>query len=604
MKARLARAARSMTLALALPAALFGAGSWSTSADALTIKLPLLGSATETAKPIEVSLPPITISLPGVVTVSTPQVGVSVQAPVVSTPVVTVPGAPSQPVQAPKSTETGSSPTEASGSLSPTSTRTGAVTATTAATSPAPSSAPGSTAATVSDGSTVTAADSTGKARSAIVTGKRKQGRPTLHRSGTSTALSPAPALGQSDAVEPAKRTIPKHATSSPLASLGREIPLPIPVPDWSKPIILALLLLAGFFALRSRLAARRAGRLEGQRETLLRDLDVVQVALVPDVPAHLGGLGVSVAYRPADGPAAGGDFYDVFLLEPGKVVMILGDVSGHGHDAVSHAALTRYTLRAYMQAGLEPRAALALAGQVMADPGCGRFATVAVGVYREQEGTFTYASAGHPAPIILGRPVPSASEACCSPPIGWSAPTGRRQSTVSLPAGAAVCFFTDGLPEARASSDLLLGRERVQELLVALGPRPQAGELLEQVRATALSTPDDMAACVLRAQSSGSALPIHTEELEVDLRRLQGDAVARFMADSLVPSQVAERVLAQAQTIARKRGTALIRVTFGERASSATVVTAGPRATVDLARELQSRPLGARPVPAVPASI
>jgi hypothetical protein len=595
-----------MTLGWVLPAAFLVAASWSTSADALTIKLPLLGSGTETAKPIEVSLPPITVSLPGVVTVSTPQVGVSVQAPVVSTPVVTVPGAPTQPVQVPKSTETGNSPTEASGSLSPTSTRTGAVTATTAATSSAPSPTPGSTTATVSDGSTVTSLHSSGKDRSALVTGKRKRGRSTLHRSGTATALSPAPtvASSQSNAAEPAKHTSPKHATSSPLASLGREIPLPIPVPDWSKPIILALLLLAGFFALRSRLAARRAGRLEGQRESLLRDLDVVQAALVPDVPANLGGLGVSVAYRPADGPAAGGDFYDVFLLEPGKVVMILGDVSGHGHDAVSHAALTRYTLRAYMQAGLEPRAALALAGQVMADPGCGRFATVAVGVYREQEGTFTYASAGHPAPIILGRPTSSASEACCSPPIGWSAPTGRRQSTVSLPAGAAVCFFTDGLPEARASSDLLLGRERVQELLVALGPRPQAGELLEQVRATALSTPDDMAACVLRAQSSGSAPPIHVEELEVDLRRLQGDAVARFMADCLVPSQVAERVLAQAQTIARKRGTALIRVNFGERASSATVVTGGPQATGDLARELRSRLLGARPVPAVPASI
>jgi serine phosphatase RsbU (regulator of sigma subunit) len=117
--------------------------------------------------------------------------------------------------------------------------------------------------------------------------------------------------------------------------------------------------------AVCGRLAARRARRLEDQRATLLRDVDVMQAALVPEVPASLGGLAVSVAYRPAEGPAAGGDFYDLFIPAPGKVAIILGDVAGHGHEALIQAALTRYTLRAYIQAGLEPRAALALAGEV-----------------------------------------------------------------------------------------------------------------------------------------------------------------------------------------------------------------------------------------------
>jgi hypothetical protein len=386
--------------------------------------------------------------------------------------------------------------------------------------------------------------------------------------------------------------------SSSPLASIGKDIPLPIPVPDWSKPIILALLALVAFFALRSRLAARRSGRLELQRESLQRDLGVVQAALVPEVSSVIGGLGVSVAYAPADGPAAGGDFYDVFLTEPGRVVMILGDVSGHGHEAVSHAALTRYTLRAYMQAGLEPRAALALAGRVMADPSCEHFATVAVGVYSAQEGTLTYASAGHPGPILVGSAARACSEACCSPPIGWNVATGRRQTTVSLPEGATVCFFTDGLIEARGRDELLLGRERVEELFAELGGEPKAEELLRHVREAALATPDDMAACVLLVQETGSTTPIHVEELEVDLARLGGDAVQRFMADCLVPVDVAEQVLARARALVGERGSALIRVTLGGEHVAATVLAAPDlQAPPSLTRELQRTAPALRPL-------
>jgi hypothetical protein len=164
----------------------------------------------------------------------------------------------------------------------------------------------------------------------------------------------------------PAKHGTPASAARrirrNPLDTIGRHLPLPlpIPVPDWSKPIIVALLALAAWFGVRGRLAALRARRLEGQRATLLADVDTMQEALVPAVPARLDGLPVSVAYRPAAGPAAGGDFYDLFVLRPGHVAIMLGDVAGHGEEALAQAALTRHAARAYLQAGLEPRRVLA----------------------------------------------------------------------------------------------------------------------------------------------------------------------------------------------------------------------------------------------------
>ena len=365
------------------------------------------------------------------------------------------------------------------------------------------------------------------------------------------------------------------HAAINPLAGLGGNIPLPIPVPDWSKPIIIALLLLAGWFGIRARLAALRARRLERQRAALLLDVGAMQAALVPKVPDRLGGLAVSVAYRPAEGPAAGGDFYDVFVPAPGKVAMMLGDVAGHGHEALTQAALTRYTLRAYLQAGLEPRAALALAGRVLVDPLGERFATVAVGVYDTQSSTLTYALAGHPPPILEGFQAPEPVTACSSPPIGWGAPTGNRQSTFSLPAGAAACFFSDGLIEARADGELL-GRERLREILTDLGPSPAAADLLEQVRAAAEGAPDDMIACVLSPEPTAEAGSVHVEELEVDARALSKADVRRFLAACRVPAAEIERTIELAGAITSASGSALIRVDVADPSSTVTVTAAG----------------------------
>jgi hypothetical protein len=298
-----------------------------------------------------------------------------------------------------------------------------------------------------------------------------------------------------------------------------------------------------------------------------------MQAALVPEVPARLSGLAVSVAYRPAEGPAAGGDFYDLFVTEAGKAGIILGDVAGHGHEALTHAALTRYTLRAYLQAGLEPRAALALASRVLADPSGERFATVAVGVYDKRGNRLTYALAGHPPPILRGFSAREPVTICSSPPIGWCVPTGLRQSVISLPAGAEVCFFSDGLIEARCEAGELLGRERLSEILGALGPRPPAADLLERVQAVSQATPDDMAACVLTPETTASGACTQVEELEADAQTLESPDVQRFLEACHVPAPEIAHTIGLARDIAVAFDTALIRVKLGPTGGVASVV-------------------------------
>jgi hypothetical protein len=307
--------------------------------------------------------------------------------------------------------------------------------------------------------------------------------------------------------------------------------------------------------------------------------MGAMQAALVPEVPPRVGGLEMSVAYRPAEGPAAGGDFYDVFVPHPGAVAIMLGDVSGHGHEALKHAALTRYTLRAYLQAGLEPRTALALAGQVLADPTGERYATVAVAMYEAARGTLTYALAGHPPPMLLGLSGHEPVTACSSPPVGWGLPTGRRQTTVSLPAGTEACFFSDGLIEARREGQLL-GREHLRQILTALGRGPVAEELLAEVRAAAQGAPDDMVACVLSPQASGSRQHVHVEELEVDSGMLARAGVRRFLRDCGVPRAAVAQALGAAADVAGLAGTALLRVDLAAAEPTVAVSVSGSAAS------------------------
>jgi serine phosphatase RsbU (regulator of sigma subunit) len=592
---------------------------------------PLLLAATLIGLPlpnVNLSLPPVSLPVPGVevtvpsTKVTLPSVNLSAPAVSVSTPSVSV-STPSVSTAAAGSKETGSTQPEApsgggggksgggggespsgqagegtsgqphssggggsSAGSSPTYARqqgaSGAV-ATAATSSTRPSSTLGSSA--------TTAASHHSRAGVHGRTSSRAGRRPAV-------ATVPAESLARGVSVATVTRTVAPAAVSrrrghaSPLSRIGKEIPLPLPVPDWSKPIILLLAALALWFGMRSRMESRRARRLERQHATLLEDVDAMQAALVPEIPARVGGLAVSVAYRPADGPAAGGDFYDVFVPERGQVAIILGDVAGHGHGALEQAALTRYTLRAYLQAGMEPRAALALTGRVLARPSAEQFATVIVGMYSAREGLLTFASAGHPPPILHGLETREPLKACASPPVGWTVPTGRRQTCVSLPPGAVVCFFSDGLIEARNRLGLL-GRGRLSEMLGELGARPSATKLLALVRAASVATPDDMAACILVSEVAPIGPTVHLEELEVDEATFESDQARRFLETCQVPAGALERALYQAGDMLATRGTALIRVKLAAGVGSAEVSPGSlPPASADARR---SQPVGTR---------
>ncbi len=335
-------------------------------------------------------------------------------------------------------------------------------------------------------------------------------------------------------------------------------------VPAPVRILIGVLLALALALAVRSRLAAVRARRLERQRGQLLEDVGLLQTALLPTPPARLGPVATSAAYLPAAGPGAGGDFYDVFALEDGKLAVIVGDLSGHGRQALPHTALVRFTLRAYLEAGLSPRAAVRTAGAVLERQLGGSFATVVVATYQPRDRILVYACAGHPPPIVLGaRPIAPIT-VCSSPPIGVGMRTGTRQTVVSVPGGSQVCFHTDGVTEARVGSELF-GVERLAGALAQLGPQATASALLERVTAETDARPDDMAACLLCVEGGSGAPVALVEELELDRDEAASERTERFLLACGVARPKIGELMRSACFATERAGTVLLELNLAE---------------------------------------
>jgi hypothetical protein len=341
-----------------------------------------------------------------------------------------------------------------------------------------------------------------------------------------------------------------------------------VPTPIWIALGVLSLLALA--LGARTFVEGRRARALARDREQLLHDVEALERALLPAVPDQIGGLAASVAYRSCDGPAAGGDFYDAFELPDGRAAVLVGDISGHGPDALESTNSVRSQLHGLLEAGISPRAAIAMVGERAPVQLAGRFTTVVVAVHDQAAGTLTFATAGHPPPIVVGHGE-QLLESGASPPIGVGLRTGVRETTLALPAGSVACLYTDGLVEARADGGLL-GRARLEQMVRELDPDDGAVTLLERVVAEADDASDDMAVCLLRPVAGVTVLAPRTEVLEVDADDVDSGFARRFLDACGVPAGHVALALDEARAGVEANERALLEVTVDEGRGSATV--------------------------------
>lgn len=179
-----------------------------------------------------------------------------------------------------------------------------------------------------------------------------------------------------------------------------------------------------------------------------------LQRSLLPAAPPAIDGLDLAVRYLPAEGDL-GGDWYDIFPLPSGAVGIVMGDVEGHGLRSAVAMGRLRSALRAYALDYEDPAEVLYRLDRKLCFFEGEISATVAYAVTHPPFDVVTICNAGHPAPLIVepGHPFAETVKLSGGLLLGLDPEQRRFSDNISLPPGAALAFYTDGLVERREAS-------------------------------------------------------------------------------------------------------------------------------------------------------
>jgi serine phosphatase RsbU (regulator of sigma subunit)/PAS domain-containing protein len=228
-----------------------------------------------------------------------------------------------------------------------------------------------------------------------------------------------------------------------------------------------------------------------------------LQAAVLPASFPSVPGLDAAALYRSASEVAqVGGDFYDLFALEGGRVAAVIGDVCGKGVAAARHTVRLRYELRTLLEEGRPPgRMLAAFNRRVQEEFVTDEYATLLLLVLDPASGVVSWSSAGHPPPLQTGA-TPRTLAFAGSLPVGLFPDASYQTARFTLPPGRCLVLYTDGVVEARNPERQEFGTEGLEAAVpaVAASAAAVAEDVLKQVLShSGGHLDDDAAVLVLR---------------------------------------------------------------------------------------------------------
>ena len=253
------------------------------------------------------------------------------------------------------------------------------------------------------------------------------------------------------------------------------------------------------------RLASTSAIMAEVHAQERKREHDLavrIQRGLLPDRPLRHEDVVVAARYEAAsDLLEVGGDWYDTIQLRDGRIGIVVGDIVGHGIEAMTAMGRLRTAVTALAQLLDDPALLLSELDKFIGSPYGTDYATAFYAVLDPIDGMVHYASAGHP-PALMLSPDGELSwlDQAASPPLYGGYQAERGAVFTQMGPGSTLILYSDGLIERRgeALSHGLTRLGREATALLGRSPREICDELVARL-GVGSTRADDVVVVALR---------------------------------------------------------------------------------------------------------
>jgi stage II sporulation SpoE-like protein len=197
--------------------------------------------------------------------------------------------------------------------------------------------------------------------------------------------------------------------------------------------------------------------RIHRERERASSELAAarsVQELMIPRESPQTPGFHVDTVYNPAT--EVGGDFFHIQATGDGGLLIVIGDVAGHGLQAAMNVSMLMGALR--LSPMTSPAQILADLNQVLV--GSSSFTTCEA-AYFSADGEVVIASAGHPPPYLNSQEIVLPGGL----PLGVVPGVEYDETRLYLHPGDRLLMMSDGVAEARKPNGELFGFDRVRNL-------------------------------------------------------------------------------------------------------------------------------------------
>jgi hypothetical protein len=285
----------------------------------------------------------------------------------------------------------------------------------------------------------------------------------------------------------------------------------------WAIGIAVVCAVLGGYAIWELR---QRDKRRKKQAEEMAEELEsarLVQQKLMPKGPLEVKGLQVLGLHQSMQ--SVGGDYYDFFPLDDGRILICVADVAGHGLPAALLMSNLQATLHAIASHRRPMNEMVALLNKEMVRrTSPERFVTLMLVEISADRSMLTVCNAGHNPGYLIRKHGSVVELDAGGIMLGVMDMFPFIEMEYSLEPGDLLAFYTDGIPEAEIGFEDMFGYDRLQYFLSQNRDRPLpdiAQKLFARVTQPNQLLGDDMAIVLVRIALGGESKQHKTERDE-----------------------------------------------------------------------------------------